>query len=135
MFESEETESQGSESGLTAPFRRLLESASGFLASKLELLGIEFQEEKRRILELLILASAALLFSVLTLFVLTFAVIALFWDTHRVAAVVGVFLVYFLISAILFVRLKRKANTGTHMFDATVEELKKDTEWVKRHLH
>ncbi len=132
-FESESQETGG---GITAPIRRLLESASGFLATKLELVGIELQEEKRRILELLILASTALLFGVLSLTVLTFAIVAFFWETpYRFAAIFGVFFLYLFITGFLFVRLKRRANTATHLFDTTVEELKKDTEWVKRHLN
>jgi len=115
--------------------RRLLNAVTGFLSTKLELIGIEFQEEKRRLLELLILAAAGLIFGVLTLTVLTFAIVVFFWDSYRFTAIFGVFFAYLLISTFLFVRLKRKANVSTHVFDATVEELKKDTEWVRRHLH
>ena len=127
-------EPRGLLGGLTAPFRRLLEAVTGFLSSKLELFSIEWQEEKRRIVELLILASIALLFGVLALGLLTFSLVALFWETHRFLALFGLSALYLLIAAGLLVRLRRKASLSTKVFEATVEELKKDTAWIRRHL-
>ncbi len=120
--------------GLRGAARRLMESATGFLSAKFELVGIELQEEKRRILELLVLAATALLFAVLALTLLTFSIVALFWDSHRMAALFTLCGVYVLISGFLFMRLQRKASLTTKVFETTVEELKKDTEWVRRHL-
>lgn len=129
-----EDEPHGLLGGLTAPLRRLLESATGFLSSKLELFSIEWQEEKRRIIELLILAAIALLFGVLALALLTFSIVAYFWETHRFLALFSVSGVYLLLAAVLLVRLQRKASLSNKVFEATVEELKKDSEWVRRHL-
>ena len=129
-----EGESAASGGGFANSIKRLVESVTEFLSSKLELFSVELQEEKRRILELLILAATALLFGVLALTVLTFSVVAVFWETHRFAALFMVSAVYIVISVLLFVRLQRKVHTATKVFEATVEELKKDTEWVNRHL-
>ncbi|MFZ4694335.1 MAG: phage holin family protein [Verrucomicrobiia bacterium] len=129
-----EDEPHGLLGGLTVPLRRLLESATGFLSSKLELFSIEWQEEKRRIIELLVLASIALLFGVLALALLTFSIVAYFWETHRFLALFGVSGAYLLLAAVLLVRLQRKASLSNKVFEATVEELKKDSEWVRRHL-
>lgn len=130
-----EDEPRGLLGGLTAPFRRLLESVSGFLSSKLELFSIEWQEEKRRIVELLILAAIALLFGVLALGLLSFTVAALFWETPwRFHALFGLSGLYLLFAVVLLVRLQRKASLSNRVFETTVEELKKDTEWVRRHL-
>ena len=120
--------------GLSGAARRLMESATGFLSAKFELIGIEVQEEKRRILELLVLAATALLFAVLALTLLTFSIVAYFWDSHRMAALFILCGVYVAISGFLFLRLQRKANLSTKVFETSVEELKKDTEWVRRHL-
>lgn len=122
------------ESGITGSIKHLLESISEFLTTKLDLIGVEVQEEKRRVLELLVLAAAVLLFGVLSLTVLTFTIVVLLWDTHRIAALMSLSLTYLSICAILAARLKRKTCLTTKIFDTTVEELKKDREWVKRHL-
>ena len=120
---------------LTAPLRRLSESVLGFLASKLDLFNLEWQEEKRRIIELLTLAAVALLFGVLALGLLSFTIAALFWETPwRFHALFGLSGLYLLFAAVLLVRLQRKASLKNKVFEATVEELKKDSEWVRRHL-
>ncbi len=132
MSEDQQT---GRGGGIASSLKRLLESASGFLATKLELIGIEIQEEKRRVFELLILAAATLLSAALALLVLTFAVIVYFWDTPcRMATILSVGAIYTLLFIFLLGRLQRKANIGTKVFETTVEELKKDSEWMKRRL-
>lgn len=131
MLDGETTVSSG---GIGGSIRRLLESATGFLGSKFELISVEFHEEKRRIVELLILAAAAMLFAVLALTLLTFSIVAYFWETHRMAAIFGVCGVYSLIAILLFNRLRRQAHLKTKVFEATVEEFKNDTEWIRRHL-
>lgn len=129
-----EDEPREAAGGITAPFRRLLEATTGFLSSKVELISIEWQEEKRRLLEALILAGVALVFGVLAFGLITFCVVAFFWETHRFLALLGLGALYLGIAGGLLVRLQRKVHLSTKVFEATVEELKKDTAWVKRHL-
>ncbi len=129
-----EDDAGGGRGGISGSIRHLLESATGFLTAKMELVGIELQEEKRRMLELLVLAAAALLFGVLAFTLLTFSIVALFWDSHRMAALFSLCGLYGVIALILFVRLQRKASLSNKVFDTTVGELKKDTEWLRRHL-
>jgi uncharacterized membrane protein YqjE len=134
MFETIENEPSRS-GGITGTIRRLLESTSGFLATKLELIGVELQEEKRRILELLILTAAALLFGVLALTVFTVGIVALFLAKESLPlALIVMSGCYLAISISLFLWVQRKAQIATRVFETTVEELKKDTEWVNRHL-
>ncbi len=131
MVDDEQNDTGG---GLTGSIKRLLESGSGFLSSKFELVSIELQEEKRRILELLVLAAFAMLFAVLALMVVSFTIIILVPDQYRANVLIIMSLLYITVSALLFMRLQRKANLATKIFETTAEELKKDTEWVKRHL-
>ncbi len=129
-----DTDPNAPQGGLRGAARRLMESATGFLSAKFELIGIELQEEKRRVLELLVLAATALIFGMLALTLLTFSIVVFFWDSHRMAALFALCGVYVVISAFLFLRLQRKTSLNTKVFETTVEELKKDTEWVRRHL-
>jgi len=126
-------ESGASRHGITGSVRRLLESLAGFLATKLDLVSVELQEEKRRILDLLVLAAAALLFGALSLTILVF-VVATFFLKSLPAALLTICGLYGLIAIFLFARLRRKASLSNKIFETTVEELKKDREWVQRHL-
>jgi uncharacterized membrane protein YqjE len=121
--------------GITGVARRLLGSLVAFLTTKFELLNTEIQEEKRRILELLVLAASAMLVSAMALMVLTFSIIACFWDTpNRMTALLIICAVYVAIATFLFIRLHRKTSLRTKVFETTVEELRNDSEWIKHHL-
>ena len=76
--------------GLFDSLRALLATLVAMAHTRVELFGTEIEEEVRRVVALLLgglavltLASLALLFSGLV-------VIAAYWDTHRMAATVGV---------------------------------------------
>jgi len=131
MWEREQEGTGGG--GISASIRRILESASGFLITKVELLSIELQEEKRRVLEILILASLAILFAVLTLIVVSFTIVVLCWD-NKVQVLIAMSVLYALVSFLLFMVLRRKASIGAKIFQTSVDELKKDSEWLNRHL-
>ena len=120
--------------GILGSARRLLVSVTEFLATKLDLISLEFQEEKHQIVEFLCLAAAALLFGVLALLTFTATIIIFFWEDHKLAALVATTIIYFLLSLILFKAGQRKAKLASKLFETTVEELKKDIEWVKQHF-
>ena len=126
-----EDESVGNSSGARGSLKRLLESASDFFTAKLELVNIEIQEEKRRLLEILILATVVLIFGIAAITLLTFSVVAFFWESHRMIALFSVSGLYALVTIFLALRLQRKVNLPTKAFETTVEELKKDTDWIK----
>lgn len=117
--------------GFSGMIKRILFLVSQVFATKLELLGVELQEEKYRIVHLLILASATLLFGALGLTVITFGIITLLLDTGQIAILFVVGILYALIAMALFLCLRRKLYKANLVFEATTEELKKDIEWVK----
>lgn len=119
--------------GLTDSVRGALDTGLRIIEARLELLGIEFQEEKHRLLGLAVLAAGVLVFAALSLVVLTIGVIALTWDDPSVRHVAiwvifGVYLVLALICWRLFVsRVARQAR----LFQGTIEELRKDRTWLR----
>jgi len=114
--------------GLRASLRHLGVSVLGAVHTRLSLAGIEIEEEIQRLVGLLMLAMAALLLAALGLLVLTFLVVALFWDSYRIAAFVGLGLVYLGLAALLGVRLRTILRTRPPVLEATLAELEKDRE-------
>lgn len=106
--------------------RGLLASLVGLAATRLQLAGIELSEEKQRLLGALALLLGAMLFAALGLLVLSFLVVAWFWDSQRWAALIGLTLVYALLAAALAWKLKRELASHPPLFQATAEELQKD---------
>ncbi|OMG65621.1 hypothetical protein AUR61_006590 [Stutzerimonas balearica] len=98
------------------------------LHGHLELLGIEFQEEKARTFRLFLLAGISLIFGLLVLVGLSAAVVIAFWETHRMAATLSLCLIYAVLMALCIGRAIRLAKKCATPFQATLEEIARDRE-------
>jgi len=116
--------------GLTASLRALGSTLVELLAARAELAVVELRQEGERKKELIALAAAGALFLALGLLVATLFVIVLFWDTHRLAAIGGVAILYLVLSAAAFMRMRRKAAGNPPPFEATLRELAADREML-----
>jgi len=121
------------------PVGRFIDSASACLATildigrtRLELLTVELQLELRRIAELAVWSFIVVCASSVALVMAGIAIIAVFWDEHRVLAaslVAGVYLATALAAAVVLrAKLRRKAP----MLQGTLAELARDSERLGR---
>jgi uncharacterized membrane protein YqjE len=99
--------------------------------NRVELFLVELQEERQQVLSALMLAAAAGVLLLLSLALVTFAVAALFWDTHRTAALLVMGALYGLTGGVCAWRLHRRVQEW-ESFAGTLAELKKDREWLQR---
>lgn len=117
----------------TAPRLGLLGSARAVLAglveighTRLQLASTELEEERLRIAQLLLYATAALFFLGLGLVLFALWLVLLFWDSHRVL-VLGVETILILsIGAALAGAWRHKARTKPRLLGATLAELQRD---------
>lgn len=105
--------------------RNLAASVVGVLHTRLELLATEVEEERLRLLQLLLWGCIALVFLSFGVLMLTFAAVVLFWDTHRLLAVIALGVVYLAIGGALAVMARRSVQR-TRLFAASIAELAKD---------
>jgi uncharacterized membrane protein YqjE len=103
-------ESSSSATGQSSSPRRLGAAFLGLLHSHVELFGIELQEQKARTVGLSTL------------------VMILFWDTYRLAAIIGLCVFYTLAAIFCAVRLKAAIFDESSPFHGTLEELANDRE-------
>ena len=108
--------------------KRLGAAVLGLLHSHVELLGIEFQEQKGRTLRLLLFAGLGLVFALLLLIALSALLLVLVWDSYRVAGILGLCAVYALAALFCGLRLKAAVFDESSPFNATLAELAKDRE-------
>jgi uncharacterized membrane protein YqjE len=112
--------------GLFHSIAKLLATAIGIAHTRLELLTTELQEEVHRVAEIVVYAAVALISAGVGLLLLALLVVILFWDTHRIAASVGVTGTFFLIAVVAALVLRAKVRAKPAMLNATLAELKKD---------
>lgn len=109
-------------SDLTAMFR-----------TRIALFGLELSIETSRLLGLLALACATLVFGLLAVLVFSFFVVAFFWDTpHRMLAI-GLLGSVYAVAALLFLMvLYRRVKNSEMPFQATLQELERDAHMFAR---
>lgn len=112
--------------------RRLLGSAFAMLHTRLELIGIELAEEKERLLGVLFLGLAAMLFAAMALIALTALIAIAFWDTWRLQALAGITVVYLIGAIICALKARQGLRDAPLVFEATLEEFEKDREALRK---
>jgi len=116
---------------LIASAKRLAVSVLALAHNRLELLLVELQEERFRVFEALLLIVAVATLGALTLGVLTFTVVVIFWENHRLAALGVLGLLYLLATVLTFCRLRYRLRNWS-AFPDTLAELRKDKAWLQR---
>lgn len=124
--------------GLEAPLQRLRDTVSEAAVAaedRVELLSIEWAEEKQRLRRLVLLSVAAAALTVVLFIVLSAAVMVQFWDTPwRLGAAWGVAAVWALAWAWAISALVRVARQGQQAFALTRRELSRDWADLKEGL-
>jgi uncharacterized membrane protein YqjE len=113
-------------SGLLSSVKRLFGTSLAVLQNRAELFTVEFQEEKHRQIEVLVLAGSALLLGFLGICLLTTVVIFLFPAGARLYVAAGLGVLYGLGAVLLLTRVKGKLQTQP--FAETINQIKKDVE-------
>jgi len=116
---------------ITAAAGRIAANVLDLVRTRLELAAIELQEGAHRLLGYLAWALAAAVLALFALALIVLFVLVLFWDTHRLAAVGGMAVLFIL--GTLFAAMKLRAGLAARppMLPATLAELRKDAAALK----
>ena len=118
--------------GLKDSARRILESAVALLSNRVELLGIELREEQHRVVRALIVLAVGLAVGFAGLLVALGGLALFLWTIAGYAGLAGLAAVLIVISALTLRALQRRILTEPPPFAATVGELRKDRECLRR---
>ena len=118
----------GPVAGLFRSLARLLATVVGVAQTRLELFTTELQEEVHRVAEIMVWTAIALLAAGVGLFLLALLVIFVFWDTHRIAAALGVLAAYASIAGIVAFKARSAWRDRPAALAATLRELELDRE-------
>lgn len=114
--------------GIGASLRGLATGALGLVAAHVELLGVELQEEKQRVAELVVLGAVALVMFAMALLLGTLAIVVAMWEHYRLETVLVLTVVYAAIGVAAVFLMRGKIALHPNPFAATAEELHKDRE-------
>ncbi len=113
-------------SGLLASLRRLLTTLVSMVETRIELLSVEIEEQALLFWQLLLLAAAILVFSGLALLSFSAWLLLLFWDTHPLAALAGLTLVYLAAALAALQGFRTRRRTRPRLFETSLAELARD---------
>jgi uncharacterized membrane protein YqjE len=98
--------------------------------TRLELAGLEFEAHLLASIGALVMGAAAVVLTLIAFGFIGVAVIALFWDTHRVAATLAATSGYLLLAGTVAAYARAKWNARPAPFAATLHELELDRDAV-----
>ena len=120
-------------SGLLGSIKRLLATLSEVVATRLELLSNEWQEERLRLLQMLLFALFAVFSLCMAVLLLVFFLVVLFWDEHRLSVLAVLSAGFFITGGVLILMLQSKLRNGSKLFSASLAALQKDREALGEH--
>lgn len=112
--------------GLLASLRGAVDSVLALVRTRFELLTVELQQEKVRLLDLLLRAALAGILLLLALGTLTAGLVYLLWPLSPLAAFGGLTLVYGGGAVWLLLSIRRELRLGPKPFAGTLAEFDKD---------
>ena len=117
--------------GLFSSVRRVADTCVSSVHNRVELLAVELQEEKIRLVRLLLWTGAALFAAFLAITLITIAVVWFVPPDKRNIAVIGFALVYALVAVVIAVKLRGEVRNAPPPLADTLSELKKDLQSLR----
>jgi uncharacterized membrane protein YqjE len=111
--------------GLLHSLKRLGRTALGIVENRVELLVVELEEERWRVVDVFFLVASATVLALMALATGTFALVMFFPEEHRAIVLVIVALVYLVATLGLVLKVRNRLKNW-HSFSSTLAELKKD---------
>lgn len=112
--------------GIVQSLRNLAATLVSILHTRLELLVTEVEEERVRLLQLLLWAAGALFFLGVAMALFVLLLVALFWDTHRIAVIATLALLFLAGGIGLAVGARNCFNVRSRLFSTSLAELARD---------
>lgn len=118
-------ENSHAENGLLSTVADFFKTAREAAENRVELLIVEWREERLRLISALMLLLVGAVTALMTLVLVTFIIVVIFWETHRLLVLILLAAIYAGVTVAAFWTLRSRTRQWK-AFDATLEEMKKD---------
>ncbi|MFT3867178.1 MAG: phage holin family protein [Nibricoccus sp.] len=122
---------RSSPAGLLSALRSLGDGLLAMAHDRLELLSVELQEEKYRLILTFIWITAAVFMGMMAVSFASLTLVYLFWESARVAVLAGLTLFYAGLLIAIIVALRRFLARQPRPFSGTRGELEKDRTCIR----
>jgi uncharacterized membrane protein YqjE len=116
--------------GILESLRRLGRSGLAVLENRIELFSVELEEQKVRVVRVLVLAGAAIFLGNTALLAVSAAIVLMAGEAARLPVLIGLSVLYFLAALGAFLALRKELRSAPPPFRDTVAEIKKDVDWL-----
>lgn len=117
--------------GLFSGLRQTAGSALDLVKNRLDLAAVEWEEERLRLIDLLVRAALAAVLGILTLVAGTATVVVLLWDYSPLLTLLAVTGLYAAGTAIAVIRLRNALRDHPKPFATTRSALQTDAQWLR----
>ena len=117
--------------GVIASLRSLAANAVEIVRTRLELFGNEFEEERIRTLEIIVLGAVAFFCAAVSALLMTTWIIVALWDQYRLITLAVLALAYLIVAAVVVLKLKSKTAERPKLFATSLAELTRDRDLLK----
>ena len=118
--------------GFLASFRALGDSLLATMQDRLELLSVELQEEKFRLVQTFIWISAAVFTGVMAITFASLTLVYLFWESARLAVLGGLTIFYAGALLAIIIAFRRYLARQPSPFTATLQEIGEDRACIQK---
>lgn len=118
-------------SGFLGSVRTLADGLLATVQDRLELIAVELQEEKHRLIQVFVWISAAVFTGMMALTFASLTVVFLFWASARLAVLCGLTLLYTGALAAILIAFRRFLSRQPRPFEATLQEVKLDRTCIR----
>ena len=117
--------------GVLSAVRALADGLLAGAQDRLELLAVELQEEKFRLIQIFVWISAAIFAGVMAITFASITLVYLFWESARLAVLCGLTLIYAGALVAVVIAFRRYLARQPRPFAATLEEIKIDRSCIR----
>lgn len=117
--------------GFLASLHALADALLGTVEERIELVSVELQEEKHRLIQTFIWICAAAFAAMMAVAFASITLVYLFWDSARLAALGGLALFYTAAMAVIVVGYRRHIARQPRPFSTTLHEIKVDRACIR----
>ena len=114
------------ESGLFASLRRMLATLIALVQTRLELVGVEIEEQIAHAASLLLWSIAAIFFASLSVLLLALTIVVAFWEQHRLLAASLVTAICTLAAIVAAVVARHQLRTRPRLLSMLASEFERD---------